>query len=273
MKKSGTETEALARHPCPCPPASWCHGCSFRPIVRCSSDLDADSGQACRGQGPTADSTWRCGGPDHVATWHISCHTSDHQWWLQEGLIRNSTTRTLWEQRLRNSCETGRGSPPHLSKRHCTIVRGECRLCRHLWLYLRDCPQRGATWQEARHPRAFCEWKISGTSERRGWGTLHGYLAYHPCLIKKDALKMTSKWSLDSRLRERKPHVTNRSHHLGARLPSQGHTARMALQGGTCRYWKPVSGLHGAWTSGRRAASLPSPAAISRGPGPLQLFL
>lgn len=100
MKKSRTETEALARRPCPCPPASWRHGCSFRPIVRCSSDLAADSGHACPEAKAPVQTPRGAAVADHVATWRISCHTSDRQWWLQEGLIRNSMTRTLREQRL-----------------------------------------------------------------------------------------------------------------------------------------------------------------------------
>ena len=115
MKKSRTETEALARRPCPCPPASWRHGCSFRPIVRCSSDLAADSGHACPEAKAPGQTPRGAVVADHVATWHISCHTSDHQWWLQEGLIRNSMTRTLREQQL---CEIhvkhGGALPPTL---------------------------------------------------------------------------------------------------------------------------------------------------------------
>lgn len=185
MKKSRTET-ALARRPCPCPPASWHHGCSFRPIVRCSSDLDADSSHAC----PEAKAPVQtpCGTMVALTTWQHDIFLATlattsggyrRAWWetARHGLSEsNDCAKFMWNRV---------GLSPHLSKRHCTIVRGERRLCRRLWLYLRNCPQTDATWQEARHPHAFCEWKISGTSERRGWGTLHGYLAYHPCLIKR----------------------------------------------------------------------------------------
>lgn len=91
-------------------------GCRLRPCLP-------------RGQGPSADSTWRCGGPDHVATWHISCHTSDHQWWLQEGLIRNSTTRTLWEQRLCEIHVKQGGALPPISPNDTAQLSEENAVC------------------------------------------------------------------------------------------------------------------------------------------------
>lgn len=117
MKKSRTETEALARRPCPCPPASWHHGCSFRPIVRSSSDLDADSSHAC----PEAEAPVQTprGAVVALTTWQ-------HDGFLATLATSSGGYRRAWSETARhglsesNDCAkfmwNRAGLSPHLSK-------------------------------------------------------------------------------------------------------------------------------------------------------------
>ena len=143
MKRNRTETEALARRPRHCPPASWCRGRSFRPIVRRSPRTQMQTRAIPVPEGREAPNWSPHGTVVALTTWQLDrflATPSNNQWCS----YKRAWSETSWHGLLKSNDSSwihvwwnGAGFS-FLSLQMTSIITQLSKLKCHLWCCVSD---------------------------------------------------------------------------------------------------------------------------------------